>query len=145
MRLNGQVNAVSDLLQCIFSTEYFQSAALYLQISELTESLATAREPTHEGFDLVMNTLVCLQIAQLSKRLVTSGMWALIRSFPSVFALMGLDVARKGRSREYRGTINSLPIFQSNQDGPILTFRFPSCVKDRSHPSNRQTCDINHT
>jgi len=96
VRLNDRVNVVSDrLLSHICPTKYYQGAASNLQISKLTKSLATAREPAHEGFDFVMDTLVCLQIAQLSERLVASRMWAFVRSLPSVLAFMGLKVARK--------------------------------------------------
>ena len=77
----------------------------YLQVSKLAKCLATAGESTHEGLDLVMNTLMGLEIAQLSKGLVTSRVRAFVGSLSCMLPLMSLVL---GENRKNRVNIISL-------------------------------------
>jgi len=61
-----------------------------LQVPELAECLATSRKPTHEWLDLVVDTLMGLQVTQLSEGLVAIRVRALVGTFASVLSLMGL-------------------------------------------------------
>lgn len=60
----------------------------YLQVPQLCELLAAVVEFAGEGLDLLMNDLVCTDVASLREGLSTDV--AVIRPFAGVSPLMGL-------------------------------------------------------
>lgn len=81
-----------------------------------------------------MDTLVRLQVSELSKGLVAAWVVTLVRPLAGVLAFVGLG----SHQCALVILVDMIAKCTLEKKSPI-TFRFPSCVKERSHPSKRQT------
>lgn len=62
----------------------------HLQVSKLTERLATSIDSAHKGLHFIVDALMRLEVSELSEALVTSGVPALIRTLAGMLPFMGL-------------------------------------------------------
>lgn len=77
----------------------------YLQVSKLAEGLSTSSESAHEGLDLIVDTLMGLQVSELSKSLATSRVGATVGPFAGMFTLVRLRSLKEKKQRNLNTTV----------------------------------------